>query len=407
MMKNLELLSPAGNPEKLNTAFYFGADAAYIGGKNFSLRSLGDNFDYNQIKEAVAKAHSVGKKIYVTVNIFAKSSDFAPIKEYLAELERIGVDAVIASDLGIIDLVLSDYSKLDVHVSTQANTTNAYSAKFYKRLGVKRIVLARELSIDEIAEVNQQTGGEIELEAFVHGAMCIAYSGRCLLSNYFTGRQSNRGECVQACRWEYYLVEKNRKTDALEIVEDEKGTHILNSKDLNMIEHLDKLANAGVSSFKIEGRMKTPYYVATVTNAYRRALDILKSGGGYNLPQELIYELKKTSHRDFTTGFYFNSPEQCYETSRSITEYDFIAIVKDTGNGYSLIEQRNRFEKGDELEVLSPNDTFLKRIVVSKMTDESGREITVADKVQQKLRLYSDIPLKSGDILRKKIIKHK
>lgn len=403
-MKNeIELLAPAGNMEKLKTALYFGADAVYMGGQNFSLRSYSQNFTDSEIFEAVKLLHSAGKKLYVTVNIFARDKDFEKMKEYLGLLSEAGVDAVIVSDLGVMDMVLSDYPKLDVHISTQANTTNARTIDFYARQGVKRVILARELTLDEIKAIKDNLKTDIEIEAFVHGAMCISYSGRCLLSNYFTGRDSNRGECVQSCRWDYFITERTRPNKPLEISEDEKGTYILNSKDLNMLMYLDKLRDAGISSFKIEGRMKTSYYVATVINAYRRALDILKRNSQYVLPQYLIEEPLKTSHREFSTGFYFGQPEQSYQSSRTVQTYDFVAIVKGYKDNKILVEQRNRFCVGEELEILSPSDMFLKKIKIEKMWDEKGQEIQKADKVQKDVYIFSDLHLNPGDILRKKL----
>ena len=398
-MKKIELLAPAGNMEKLKTALYFGADAVYMGGHNFSLRQYSQNFSTKEIYEAAQYAHNLGKKVYVTINIFARDYDFGELREYLKVLEDAKIDAVIVSDLGVMDMVLNN-TKLDVHVSTQANTTNSRAIDFYAKLGVKRVILARELSLKEIQEIKRNLKSGIEIEAFVHGAMCISYSGRCLLSNFFTGRDSNRGECVQACRWDYNLTQSTKPGKDLIINEDEKGTYILNSKDLNMLNYLDQLAQAGIDAFKIEGRMKTAYYVATVVNAYRRALDCLYNGQA--VPEIILNEPYKTSHREFTTGFYFNNPEQSYSSSRPIQTYDFTAIVKDYNNGRALVEQRNRFEAGDELEILSPSDAFLKTIKINEMYDKDGNLVKVADKVQQELYINTGIELRSGDFLRKK-----
>lgn len=397
--RKIELLAPAGNMEKLKTALHFGADAVYMGGQNFSLRQYSKNFSNDQIFEAVQYTHSLGKKLYVTINIFARDQDFVELVDYLKILEEAQVDAVIVSDLGVMDTVLNN-TKLDVHISTQANTTNARAIDFYANLGVKRVILARELTLQEIKAIKDNLKKDIEIEAFVHGAMCISYSGRCLLSNFFTNRDSNRGECVQSCRWDYILYQNTKPDKPLIINEDSKGTYILNSKDLNMLEHLEQLAQAGISSFKIEGRMKTSYYVATIVNAYRRAIDCLKNN--QPIPEYILQEPYKTSHREFTTGFYFNDPQECYTSSRTIQSYDFVAIVKDYDNGKALVEQRNRFEQGDELEILSPSDTFLKTIKVDLMQDLRGNEIKVADKVQQELYIYTDTKLNQGDILRKK-----
>ena len=261
----IELLAPAGDMEKLKIAFHYGADACYFAGKKWGLRAFSNNFDENEMEECVKYAHSIGKKCYITVNIIAHNKDFEGLKEYLQYLEKIGVDAVIVADVGIAKFV-KDYTNLDLHISTQANITNIYSAKFFEEFGADRLILARELSLKEIQEIRNVLNPKTELESFVHGAMCISYSGRCLLSNYFTGRESNAGACVQACRWEYAIAEKNRQGQYYPIEEDERGTYILNSKDLCMINHLPELYNAGVNSFKIEGRMKSQYYVATIVN---------------------------------------------------------------------------------------------------------------------------------------------
>ena len=399
----LELLAPAGNMEKLKTAFNYGADACYMAGKKFGLRAFSGNFEQDELKEAVDFAHSIGKKIYITVNIVAHNEDFNGLEEYLKYLYQINVDAIIVSDVGIISIARQVVPNLDIHVSTQANITNKYTAKFFVDMGVKRLILARELSIQEIKEIREFIPKDIEIETFVHGAMCISYSGRCLLSNYLTGRDSNRGACVQACRFEYTISEKSRNGEKYEIAEDNRGTYILNSKDMCMIKYLNELVSAGVTSFKIEGRMKSPYYVATVVNAYRRAIDNYNTNKIFD--ESLIEELEKTSHRRYTTGFFFGAKDKEYlESSMPVQTHEFMAIVKeDNCDGKTLIEQRNRFKIGDELEVLSPNDTFNKIITVSKMEDEKGNLVEDASLVQQQLYLYTDLNLKKGDILRRKI----
>ena len=281
-MKKIELLSPAGDMSKLKTAFYYGADAVYIGGKNFSLRALAGNFTNEEIVEATQYAHSIGKKVYVTVNILARDTDLEKAEEYFKFLEQTGVDGAIVSDTGLIHLALSVAPNLSVNVSTQANLLNSHAVKFWKDLGIKRVILARELSLKEITTISQKVP-DIEIETFIHGAMCIAYSGRCLLSDYRTGRSSNRGACVQACRWNYEIREKDSETGFMEMQEDERGTYIMNSKDLNLLDYVAELDDAGVCSFKIEGRMKSEYYLATVVNAYRRAIDeYYKNGNSYS-----------------------------------------------------------------------------------------------------------------------------
>lgn len=405
-MKKLELLAPCGNFGKLQTALYFGADAVYLGGKNFSLRSYSDNFTDDELSSAVKYVHENGKKVYVTANIFAKNADFVYLGEYLKYLDFIGVDAVIASDPGVISLALKSCPGLHVHVSTQANTLNKYSAKFWADLGAKRIILARELSLSEIKEIRDYLPDEVEIETFCHGAMCISYSGRCLLSDYFSGRSSNRGECVQSCRWNYSLREKSSDGDYYDITEDEKGTYILNSKDLNMISYLDKMYDAGITSLKIEGRMKSEYYVATVVNAYRRAIDdFYKKGSAYKIDPLFENEILKTNHRAFTTAFCLgeNSQTVNYDDSQSIGERTFTALVLDYDkkNKTALIEMRNRFGIGDRLEVLSPSHSFNKIIVVSDLRDVNGNVVSDAKLVQQRLLLKTDVTLNKGDILRK------
>ena len=406
MEKNmLELLSPAGNYEKLETAIKFGADAVYMAGKRFGLRAFAGNFEQDEIIKAAEFVHSKGKKLYITMNILAHEDDFEGLKEYLDLLVRANVDAVIVSDVGLVSFIHEYAPTLNIHISTQANVLNSYAANFFINMGgVTRIILARELSINEIKKIRQNIPSHIELECFVHGAMCISYSGRCLLSNYLTGRDSNRGACVQACRWEYTITEKSREGQQYEIQEDKRGTYILNSKDMNMIRHLKELADAGVTSFKIEGRMKSPYYVANVTNAYRRAIDQLDCITEQEL-DILDTELYKTSHRQYTTGFYYGATDkECLQSSMPVQTHEFMAIVlENQKDGKVLVEMRNRFEVGDVLEVLSNTDTFNKQIKIEKMEDVDGKIVEVAKNVQQKLYIYTNLPLCQGDILRKQI----
>ena len=392
----MELLAPAGNFDKLVTAVHFGADAVYFAGKQFGLRAFAGNFSDEEIVKAMDFLHAHGKKGYVTLNIVAKDSDFQNIDPYLQLLVDAKVDGVIVSDVGVIYYLRKNFPALNVHVSTQANVNNSFSAKFFADMGVTRIVLAREMSIDEIALLRKNLPKNVEIEAFVHGAMCISYSGRCLLSNYLTGRDSNRGACVQACRWQYTIREVGRK-DELPIEEDERGTYILNSKDLCMIEHLQELEKARVVSLKIEGRMKSDYYVASVVNAYRRALE---KKNEMSLLQE---ELEKTSHRRYTTGFYFGSDDKEYlEDSMPVQTAEFVAkVVEDSHNGIVKVEMRNRFKKGDVLEILSPNDAFLKKIKIEKIVDGKGNEIDDCKRVQDIVTINCPYDLKTGDILRR------
>ena len=403
-MKKIELLSPAGDMSKLKTALYFGADAVYIGGKQFSLRALAGNFSNEEIIEAVNYTHALGKKIYVTVNIFGRNNDIEEAEEYFKFLEKVGVDGAIISDPGLIYLAREIAPNLPINISTQANTLNYKTVEFWKNHGAKRVILARELSLKEIKQIHLKNP-DVEIETFIHGAMCISYSGRCLLSDYRTGRSSNRGECVQACRWHYEIREKDSDCGFLEMQEDERGTYIMNSKDLNLLDYIDELADAGVCSFKIEGRMKSEYYLATVVNAYRRAIDAYYAlGEDYKNNSLYQAELKKTAHREFTTAYITgeNNRTVNYNDSQSKGTHKFIASVIQ-GNGgkdFAVVEMRNRFKVGDKLEVLSPTDSFNKIVEVVSLEDEKGKPVEDAKIVQQKLKLYTNVALSSGDILR-------
>ena len=405
-MKKVELLAPAGSLTKLKTALYYGADAVYCGGKSLSLRSFAENFTDEEFLEAVKFTHDLGKKIYVTVNVYAKNADFEKIKNYLQFLYNANVDAVIVSDPGVFSVAREVVPNLSVHISTQANTLNKYSAAFWANLGATRIILARELSLKEIKEIREFLPDNIELEAFCHGAMCISYSGRCLLSDYFTGRSSNSGACVQACRWNYSIRESKSNGEFYDITEDERGTYIMNSKDLNMIDELDKMAEAGICSFKIEGRMKSEYYLATVVNAYRRAFDAYYAQGT-NYKENTLYnnEVLKTNHRAFTKAYMFGKNTQTvnYDDTQSVGERTFIAVVLDYNEQTktATIEMRNRFIVGDTLEVLTPYDYLNCKILVENLTDLDGKPVLDAKIVQQKLLLKTDIKLHAGDILRK------
>lgn len=402
-MNRVELLAPAGNFSKLKTAIYFGADAVYIGGKDFSLRALSDNFTDDEILSAVEYAHARNVKIYVTVNIFAKNSDFEKAEKYFRFLSRAKVDAVLITDIGLIDLCKEVAPDLPVHLSTQANTLNKYAVRAWKNYGAERVVLARELSVREIKEIHE-FNPEIELETFAHGAMCISYSGRCLLSNYLNGRDANRGDCVQACRWNYEIREKSKDGEYYPIEEDDKGAYILNSKDLNMINYIGDLVSAGVSSLKIEGRMKSEYYLATVVNAYRRAIDeYYKIGDKYKNNTMFYDELSKTNHRAFTTAYGFGDNDETvnYKDSQSVGERQFVASVISSDGQFVIAEMRNRFKVGDVLEVLSPSEEFNETFVVGDMYNEDGERIEDAKIVQQKIKIKCALKLREGDILRR------
>ena len=404
-MKKIELLAPAGDFERLVTAIHFGADAVYFAGKKFGLRAFASNFDEKEIIKAINYAHERNVKVYITVNILAHNEDFVGLIDYLKFLDKEGADGVIVSDIGIASLV-KEYTNLELHVSTNANITNLHSAKMWVKLGAKRLVLARELSLKEIKEIKNEVGENIDLECFGHGAMCISYSGRCLLSNYLTGRDSNKGECAQPCRWQYALGVKNdiEETNYFPILEDGKGTYILNSKDICMIEHIKELAQAGVTSLKVEGRMKTNYYVATVINAYRRAIDEYYK----NLKPSFNYleEVRKTSNRDFTTGFYFeNNSKENLNTSKQSETHKYIAVVLESlDNGYVLVEHRNKFLLGDELEILSSGENFNKKFIVEDIIDCENNHLKEVKKIKQHVYIKCPYKLNKYDILRKKEI---
>lgn len=394
---NLELLAPAGDLEKLKTALYFGADAVYLGGPFMHLRAAPTEFTMEKLSAAITYAHGLGKKVYVTVNAFARNADFDALPAYLRDLHAIGADGIIVSDLGVIALAAETVPELPVHVSTQASCVNYVSANTYYKMGARRIVLGREMSLDEIRELRDKTPPELELEAFVHGAMCMAYSGRCLISAFLAGRDSNRGDCAQPCRWKFSLVEEARPDEYMPVFEDEHGTTIMSSRDLKTIEFIDEVIAAGITSFKIEGRMKSPYYVATVTNAYRKAID-------HAAPLELLEkELLAASHREFSTGFYYGKIKHEPPAPDGYKqEAQFAAVVLESDGEKLLIEQRNRFFLGDVLEVLSPNSTG-DSLKVTEMWAEDGTAVEAAPHPQQKLYIKSSLKLQAGDILRKRL----
>lgn len=401
-MKKLELLAPVGDYERLVSAIHFGADAVYFAGKKFGLRAFSNNFDENVMIKAINYAHSHNVKVYITVNILAHNPDFNGMLEYLKFLDNNHADGVIVSDLGIASLV-TKYTSLELHVSTQANITNMYSAKMWVELGAKRLVLARELSLKEIKEIKDAIGPDIDIECFGHGAMCISYSGRCLLSNYLTGRDSNKGACAQPCRWNYAISVKDEGNkdgnEYFPIEEDSRGTYILNSKDLCMIEHIKDLVDAGITSLKVEGRMKSSYYVSTVTNAYRRAIDDYYSNREPSF--NYIDELKKTSNRAFTTGFYYGSDQKTnIETSKLFQTYKYVALVINSENGYLLVEHRNKFKVGDTLEVLSNGDNFNKTFTVTEILDLNKHPLDEVKKIKQRVYIKCDLKLNENDILR-------
>lgn len=405
MMKKPELLAPAGSLTKLKIAITYGADAVYVGGEEFSLRVAAENFSPEELAEGVRFAHERGKKVYLTANIIPHNEDISEYEEFLNRYSKTGFDAVILSDIGMFQLTREIAPELEIHVSTQANNVNFKSAEAWYKMGAKRVILAREMSFGEIAEIREKTPEGLELEAFVHGAMCISYSGRCLLSNYMTNRDSNLGACSHPCRWKYYLVEETRPGEYMPVVENERGTFIYNSKDLCMIEHIDKLIESGLDSFKIEGRVKTEYYLATVVKAYRDAIDrYFENPEGFELNPEWLEELKKVSHRDYTTGFFFGKPdgnEQNYETSSYIRNYELLGIVEgyDPETGLLSVVQKNRFFKGSEVEFLRPHGKFVKH-TIEYMENEDGEELEVANRPQSIARIKIDVPVEPDSMMR-------
>lgn len=406
-MKKIELLAPAGSLEKLKFAIQYGADAVYIGGEIFGLRKSARNFTYEQMVEGIEFAHERSKKVYLTLNIIPHNEDLEELEAYLETVKSLNIDAVILSDPGTFMYVKKNLPDMEVHLSTQANNTNYMSANFWYEQGIKRVILARELSFEEIDTIKNNTPEDLELEAFIHGAMCISYSGRCLLSNYMNGRDSNRGACAHPCRWEYYLMEKTREGEYYKVVEDDKGTFIFNSKDLCMIEHIPELINSGLDSLKIEGRMKSAYYVANIVRVYRKAIDdYYNDPENYKFDPQLLEEIKKASHREFTKGFYYTKPnenDQLYGSSSYTREYDFIGLVLEYDKETKLakVEQRNKFSIGDNIEVMGP-DYYGDDLAVTEMYDKNMEVIESAPHAQQIIYVKFEKEVKPYYILRKR-----
>ena len=406
-MKKPELLAPGGSLEKLKAAIDYGADAVYIGGEAFSLRVAAENFSLEDMKEGLKYAHDRGKKVYLTANIIAHNRDISKFREFINEIRPLGFDAVLIADLGLFNLMRTIAPEIPIHVSTQANNTNYMTADMWHKLGAERVVLGREMSFKEIAQIQKNVSPELELEAFVHGAMCISYSGRCLLSNYMTGRNSNLGACAHPCRWNYSLVEEKRPGEYFDVFENERGTFIFNSKDLCTIEHIPELVESGIASLKIEGRVKTAFYVATVVGAYRREIDrYCADPENYVFNPEELEELCKVSHRPYTTGFYFGRPStdgQVYETSSYIRDYELVGIVTgyDENAGRVTLTQRNRFFEGDELEIIHPKKPYIK-ITAQNMKNGKGESVTVAPHAEEIITMDCDTPICEGAMIRKK-----
>lgn len=406
-MKRPELLAPAGDLEKLKTAVMYGADAVYFAGEDFSLRAGADNFSIEEMREGIAFAHERGVKCHMTLNIYAHNEDIEPLCAYLERIKDLDIDAFIVADPGVMELVRQAIPEAEIHLSTQANMTNYMTARFWYDRGIRRLVLARELTLEEIRQIRDNIPRDMELETFVHGAMCISYSGRCLLSNFMINRDANRGMCAHPCRWKYSLVEEQRPGQYYPVEEDDRGTYIMNSKDLCLIEHLPELIGAGIESFKIEGRMKSVFYVATVVGAYRRALDAYAADpDGYVFDPEWMAELCKVSHREFTTGFYFHKPtgnDQNYRTSDYTRDYSFVGMVKgyDPETGYATVEQRNKMSVGDVVEIFGPGEGYFRQ-EITEILDEDGNSIPSAPHPQQILKIRTGRPVKEYYIFRKR-----
>ena len=405
--RKLELLIPASSLEVLKIAVIYGADAVYIGGEAFGLRAKAKNFTLEEMKEGIEFAHAHDCKVYVTANILAHNYDLDGARQYFKELKQIGPDALIISDPGMFTIAKEEQPDIDIHISTQANNTNYMTYQFWWKQGAKRVVSARELSLNEIKQIREHIPDEMEIETFMHGAMCISYSGRCLLSSFMAGRDANRGACTHPCRWKYSIVEESRPGEYMPVYENERGTYIFNSKDLCMIEHIPEMLNAGIDSFKIEGRMKTALYVATVARTYRLAIDEFIQDENLYKKRIPFYksEISKCTYRQYTTGFFFGKPDentQIYDTNTYIKEYTYLGIVgEQNAQGLYHIEQRNKFSVGETIEVMRPNgDNIL--VTVKRITDERGVDMESAPHPKQQLYIDLGVKLEQYDVLRRK-----
>ncbi len=407
MYSKPELLIPASCLEVLKTAVIFGADAVYIGGEAFGLRAKAKNFSREDMEEGIRFAHKHGVKVFVTANILAHNKDLEGVREYFEELKEIGPDAVIIADPAIFTIAKEIMPNMELHISTQANNTNYGTFNFWHNLGAKRVVTARELSLEEIKEIRANISDDLEIESFIHGAMCISYSGRCLLSSFMAGRDANQGACTHPCRWKYAVVEESRPGEYMPIYENERGTYIFNSKDLCMIEHIPELMEAGIDSFKIEGRMKTALYVATVARTYRMAIDDYKKSEEYYRSRIPFYkeEIAKCTYRQYTTGFFFGKPDentQIYDSNTYIKEYTYLGMVGEKNTeGMYKIEQRNKFTVGEQIEVMKPNGENI-IVTVRAIKDEDGNMMESAPHPKQVLFIDLGIELDEYDILRRK-----
>lgn len=404
-----ELLIPAGNLETLKTAIVYGADAVYIGGDMYGLRAKAKNFSLKDMQEGISFAHEYGKKVYVTANITAHNQDISGIRRYFKELKAFGVDrpdALIISDPGVFTIAQEEVPEIELHISTQANNTNYETYRFWYKLGASRVVTARELSLKEISELRADIPANMEIETFVHGAMCIAYSGRCLLSNYFTGRDANLGACTHSCRWKYHIVEETRPGEYLPIEENERGTYIFNSKDLCMIEHIPELVKAGINSFKVEGRMKTALYVATVARTYRKAIDdyFMDPAIYESRKSSYLEEVRKGVNRQFTTGFFFGKPtheDQIYDHNTYEKAYTYLGTISGKEDNLYELEQKNKFSVGETIEVIKPDGRTIETIV-RRITDAEGNEMESCPHPQQLVYVDIGVELNIYDILRRR-----
>ncbi|MBP5362759.1 MAG: U32 family peptidase [Ruminococcus sp.] len=401
----LEVLAPAGDEERLAAALNYGADAVYLGRKQFGMRSSPMNFEFDQLVKAVDQAHAKGVKVYLTCNTLPRNNEIQFFERFVKEAVDAKVDALIVADIGLLMLIKKYAPDMEIHISTQTGIVNYVTARELYNMGAKRVVLARELCLDEIAEIRAKTSSDLDIECFVHGAMCVSFSGRCLLSQYLVGRDANRGECAQPCRWSYHLVEEKRPNEFYPIFEDEKGTYILNAKDMCMIEHIDKLAEAGVYSLKIEGRAKSAYYVTVVANAYRLAVDeYYKDPYNFKLPDWIRDEVYKVSHRQYCNGFFFGRPDnsQYYENSGYIRNYDVVAVVDECKDGTVFCTQRNRFFSGDTVEILAPSQKPVE-MKLDTIFDENGERIETANHAMMKFSFPSDMIFPTGTVIRKAV----
>ncbi len=404
-MRNIELLSPCGDFERLKLALKFGADAVYLAGEMFGMRTNPSNFDADELKKAVELVHSLGKKVYLTCNTLPRNDEIEKLPDFLKYAEQIGIDAFIIADIGVMAMAKKYAASVDIHMSTQVGIVNYQTANTLYEMGASRIVTARELSLDEIKVIRDKTPSDLEIEVFVHGAMCMSFSGRCILSDYMTHRDANRGDCAQPCRWKYHLVEETRPGQYFPINEEKNGTYIFNSRDLCMIEHIPELVNAGVDSFKIEGRAKSEYYTAIVTYAYRNAIDeyLKKPSNDFKVPQWILDEMEKMSHREYTTGFNFGPIKngQVTDTGGYIRNWDVCALFKEYKNGRLVVSQRNRFFEGDELEVVEPNKKPCKLVVADLYNEDDEEKVDVANKATNTYSFKCDIPISPDAIFRR------